>query len=154
MSNISMLNIRIGSGTCTPPAPTDPPFQLFVTDDCISYKNWRSIYSQKSYINWIIDIVLKTNDCKTRLLFYFRILPNIESITVPISIPKPIDNKVLCLKIEQAGDRFAGGSSWFIDDFSIIRSRKDNDDFFDTFSSMKPSNWHQLLGGHLKVCFK
>ena len=47
ITDASLLYMRLGSGTCPPPAPMDPPFQLLITSDCVNYTNWRSVYSQK-----------------------------------------------------------------------------------------------------------
>lgn len=85
--------------------------------------------------------------------FDCRILPNIEDVTVPLSSKNlsSITSKSICLKIEQTGDRFAGGGSWFIDDFFMIRSRDSDHVFYDSFETMRPAKWQRLAGGHWKV---
>ncbi|CAF0744576.1 unnamed protein product [Adineta steineri] len=127
VTNASLLYIRLGSGTCPPPAPTDSPIQLLITTDCLNYTKWHMIYSQ-------------------------RILPGIEYVTVPFSLNNITNSTTICLKIEQKGEKFLGSGSWFIDDLLIIRSRLQNDYFFDTFQAMQPANWHRLAGGQLKTC--
>jgi hypothetical protein len=47
VSNASLLYLRLGSGTCPPPASTDPPFQVLITTDCLNYSNWQVIYSHR-----------------------------------------------------------------------------------------------------------
>ncbi len=47
VSNVSLLYMRLGSGTCSPPAPTDPPFELLITTDCLNYSNWHVVHSQR-----------------------------------------------------------------------------------------------------------
>ncbi len=61
------------------------------------------------------------------------------------------NSSTVCLKIEQNGEKFAGSGSWFIDDLLIIRSRLQNQYFFDKFETMRTGNWHRLAGGQLKV---
>ncbi|CAF4652472.1 unnamed protein product, partial [Rotaria sp. Silwood2] len=127
LSNVSLLYMRLGSGTCPPPAPTDPPFQLLITTDCFNYSNWLLVYSQ-------------------------QILPGIEHVTVPLSFNNITNSSTVCLKLEQDGDKFTGSGSWFIDDLLIIRSRLQNEYFFETFKTMRSTNWYRLVGGHLKTC--
>ncbi|CAF0939143.1 unnamed protein product [Adineta ricciae] len=127
ISNISLLYMRVGSGTCPPPGPTDPPLQLLITTDCLNYTDWNVVYSQ-------------------------RVLPGIEYVTVPLSLNNLTNSSTACLKIEQNGEKFSGGGSWFIDDFLLIRSRLQNDYFFDTFQMMRTGNWYRLTGGQLMTC--
>ncbi|CAF1574185.1 unnamed protein product [Rotaria magnacalcarata] len=127
VSNISLLYMRLGSGTCPPPAPTDPPFQLLITTDCLNYSNWLLAYSQ-------------------------QISPGIEHVTVPLSLVNLTNSSTVCLKIQQKGEKFAGSGSWFIDDLLIIRSRQLAEYFFETFQTMRSTNWYRLVGGQLKTC--
>ncbi|CAF4678933.1 unnamed protein product [Rotaria sp. Silwood1] len=127
LSNVSLFYMRLGSGTCSPPAPTDPPFQLLITTDCLNYSNWLVVYSQ-------------------------QILPGIEHVTVPLSLNNITNSSTVCLKIEQDGDKFVGSGSWFIDDLLITRFRLQNEYFFETFKTMRLTNWYRLVGGHLKTC--
>ncbi|CAF3387291.1 unnamed protein product [Rotaria sp. Silwood1] len=127
LSNVSLFYMRLGSGTCPPPAPTDPPFQLLITTDCLNYSNWLVVYSQ-------------------------QILPGIEHVTVPLSLNNITNSSTVCLKIEQDGDKFVGSGSWFIDDLLITRFRLQNEYFFETFKTMRLTNWYRLVGGHLKTC--
>jgi hypothetical protein len=83
----------------------------------------------------------------------FRILPGIEYVTVPLSLNNLVNTSIVCLKIEQNGDKFTGSGSWFIDDLLIIRSRLQNEYFSETFQAMQPANWYRLAGGQLKVIF-
>ena len=78
-------------------------------------------------------------------------LPGIEYVTVPLSLSNLTNSSMACLKIEQNGEKFSGGGSWFIDDFLLIRSRLQNDYFFDTFQTMRTGNWYRLTGGQLMV---
>jgi len=39
--------MRLGSGTCSPPARIGSPFQVLVTTDCLNYSNWHVVYSQR-----------------------------------------------------------------------------------------------------------
>ena len=57
----------------------------------------------------------------------------------------------VCLKLEQAGEKFAGGGAWFIDDLLIVRSRAEKNFFSDNFEALRPANWYRLAGGQLKV---
>ncbi len=65
---------------------------------------------------------------------------------MPFSLNNITNSSSICLKIEQNG-------TWFIDDLLIIRSRLQNEYFFETFKTMQPANWYRLAGGQLKVIF-
>ncbi|CAF5045160.1 unnamed protein product, partial [Rotaria sp. Silwood1] len=82
----------------------------------------------------------------------FRIVPGIESVTLPLSLNNITNSSTVCLKIEQDGDKFVGSGSWFIDDLLITRFRLQNEYFFETFKTMRLTNWYRLVGGHLKTC--
>jgi hypothetical protein len=70
-----------------------------------------------------------------------------------LSLNNITNSSSVCLKIEQNGDKFVGSGSWFIDDLLIVRSRLQNECFFETFKTMRPANWHRLASGQLKVRF-
>ncbi len=72
---------------------------------------------------------------------------------MPFSLNNITNSSSVCLKIEQNGDKFIGSGTWFIDDLLIIRSRLQNEYFFETFKTMQPANWYRLAGGQLKVIF-
>lgn len=140
-----MIHMRVGSGTCPPPAPMDPPLQLSVTNDCVNYTHWRVIHSQKSFS---YAFLFSASPWST----LSRILPGIEQVTIPLTAKDLVNvSSTVCLKIEQAGDRFHGKGSWFIDDLLIVRSRDRDDVFLDSFETMRPGKWHRLVGGHWKV---
>ena len=85
------------------------------------------------------------------LIRSFRILPGIEYVTVPIVLGNITNSSIVCLKIEQDGEKFNSSGSWFIDDLLIIRSRLQHEYFSENFQAMQPANWYRLMGGQLKV---
>ena len=80
-----------------------------------------------------------------------RVLPGIEHVTIPLSMNNWTNITTVCLKIEQAGSKFAGNGVWFVDDLVVVRSQSQNDYLHENFETMRPSNWHRLSGGQLKV---
>lgn len=92
-----------------------------------------------------------SNGISSSFICSFRILPGIEYITVPIVLANITNSSIVCLKIEQGGEKFNSSGSWFIDDLLIVRSRLQNEYFSENFQAMQPANWYRLMGGQLKV---
>jgi hypothetical protein len=109
-----------------------------------------------NYTNWHV-LILNGKIKIHRILFekktFFRILPGIEYVTVPFSINNITNSSIVCLKIEQNGEKFISSGSWLIDDLLMIRSRLQNEYLFEKFQKMRTTNWYGLASGQLKVMF-